>query len=133
MKKHLIRFSMIAALAASGVYAQDLRVDIPFDFMAGTGTFPAGEYLVRMPTTAPVMTIETGDHKPCFLGFVTRLRAAHIQEKGKLSFHRYGTRYILAEVWVQGRNEGMKLQRTKLERELIAEAAGAKYVTVAAR
>lgn len=133
MKKHLIRFSMIAALAASGMYAQDLRVEIPFDFVAGASTFPAGEYLVRLPSTTPSMTIETGDHKPCYLEFVTPLSAAHIQEKSKLSFHRYGTRYILAEVWVQGRIDGMQLRRTKLERELIAEAARVRSVTVAAR
>ncbi len=133
MKKHLIRFSMIAALAASGMYAQDLRVEIPFDFVAGTATFPAGEYLVRVPSTTPAMTIETGDHKPCSLEFVTPLTASHIQEKSKLSFHRYGDRYILAEVWVQGRIDGMQLPRTKLERELMAEAARVRLVMVAAR
>ena len=38
--------------------------------------------------------------------------------KTMLVFHRYGNRYFLYQIWVEGNNRGRELPRTPSEKEL---------------
>jgi hypothetical protein len=135
MKKHLFRISMIAALATGASFAQlkpIVQVHVPFGFVAGNKTLPAGDYTVGQMPNAPVLAIQSSDYQTWMLGTLNYAKSPKIQERGRLVFHRYGDTYILAEMWEAGSAEGFQLPKTALERELITQAAHTS-VTIATR
>jgi hypothetical protein len=136
MKKNLIRISMIAALAAGCGFAQShtvVQADIPFNFVAGKSSLPAGEYVVRQLDSTPVFYLESREGKKWMLGPVNGAKSADIQSTGKLVFHRYGNTYILSEMWQTGSVDGFRLPKSDLERELMAGSTRPATTTVATR
>jgi len=99
-----------------------IKANVPFAFSAGNETFPAGEYTVSAVGQMGVLAIrDTGKHSMLIASQATVSSGA--SEKSKLIFHRYGDRYLLSEIWVQGESRGNRLPRTKLEKELAASAS----------
>jgi len=127
MKKHLLRISMLAALAACVSQAQSipLKADVPFQFMLRNQTLPAGAYQVHPSANLRMLTIQTAGGKavPVFANSAT---SARNQKIDKLVFHRYGDRYFLAEVWTHGASCGWEIPPTSLERELAAHKTNAR-------
>lgn len=124
MKKHLLRISMLAALAAGVSHAQNakLTADVPFPFVLGNQTLPAGTYHVDESAGSPVMIIHAAGGQRA-VAMTNNTTAAREQEFSKLVFHRYGDRYFLAQIWTRGINSGREIPRTRLERELSAQKA----------
>ncbi|MBZ5611100.1 MAG: hypothetical protein LAP38_22790 [Acidobacteriia bacterium] len=123
MKTYLIRFSMIATLAVSSVLAvsaAQLQADVPFDFVLGSKTMPAGRYLLDRGVSTGVLIIRSANKEESAVVSTTTVNSADYQT-GKLVFHRYGDQYFLAEVWTPGSDAGGKLRQSSRERELSAE------------
>jgi hypothetical protein len=122
MKKHLLRLSIIAALAAGAGFAETYTFDVPFDFVAWNKTMPGGEYHMDKALTSPsgVVTMRSADRKTTFV-VLGSSGLEHRQQTGTLVFHRYGNRYFLAEVWTRGTTNGLKLPVSHQERELQAQ------------
>lgn len=84
-----------ATLAAMSGHAQVLiKADVPFDFSAGYGVLPAGEYRIA-PTAWRLSSGIRG------LEFVIpkTIESSMDVNGAKLIFHRYGSEYFLAEMW----------------------------------
>ncbi len=122
MKKHLLRLSIIAALAASASFAETYNLNVPFDFVAWNKTMPAGTYLMDHASTAApgVVIMRSLDKKTTFV-VMGSSATSEGNRQGKLVFHRYGNRYFLAEVWTRGSDGGHRLRMTPEERELQAQ------------
>ncbi|HEX8502560.1 MAG TPA: hypothetical protein VF659_18400 [Pyrinomonadaceae bacterium] len=139
MKKQISRtllglFAML--MLAAGAQAQTsrgIRVQIPFDFVAGEKQLPAGGYTVRRVRIdsesallikgegkggAAVVLTTTGDEGP---------------DAASLTFRQHGERYFLAAVSVPGAASVREVARTGAERELIEQARSGdpKTVTIA--
>jgi hypothetical protein len=123
-KQHLFTLLVtIVLLAAGSLYAQtgEVKAVIPFDFTAGNMSLPAGEYSVtEMSDAGRILLIAGRDSK----GFVGSHAVEKIEASAntRLVFHRYGDRYFLYQIWVQGNNRGRELPETKLEKELASNA-----------
>jgi hypothetical protein len=120
----LLVVSLGALLAASG-WAQDrspIRVQVPFEFSAGSTTLPAGEYRVSEQVPGIVkIAAEQGKHSIMLLA-AARLgseREAH----ARLVFTRYGAHYFLSEVWGLVNDKSYELQKTPAEKEYAGRAA----------
>jgi hypothetical protein len=110
------------SLAATSLVAQSkplIKVNVPFNFVAGAKTLPAGEY--RVHTERPnVVLIQSNDSTSNM-----NLLIAHSAEDRKmdgvavLRFNRYGDRYFLSEIWT-GSDVGRQLPRSRAEKEQIA-------------
>lgn len=134
MKTHLLRTSLLAVVAAVSVHAQNsnFRVNIPFDFIVGSQTLPAGQYSVGVPTITGVVSINCVDHKGASVMIGTMPQSAvGAQNEEKLVFHRYTNTYFLAQVWAGG-SYGRKLPTTKAEDELAAQRPNPNDITVVA-
>jgi hypothetical protein len=133
MKTHLLRTSILAVVAAVAVHAQSLnfRVNVPFGFIVGSQTLPAGQYSVNLQADSSVVTIHCLDQKGAesVIGFP--LAAAGAQYEGNLVFHRYTNTYFLAQVWAGG-SYGRKLSTTRWERELAAKRLNPDNTTIVA-
>ncbi len=115
MKKRLIRFSTILGLfvmlGVSSVNAQvadRIEVTIPFEFVAGGRTLPAGDYVLDIQGIAPsVVSFKNRDT------YVTAVRTISVQNRAnegqaKLVFQRYGKRHFLSQVWY-GESRGLEI------------------------
>jgi len=116
----------VAMLASTRVArAQDqLMVNVPFDFVAGNKTMPAGEYAVKAigPTNMLVLVARTDSTSSAFLPTHAAV-SSQPQIESKLVFNRYGNRYFLAQVWTVGNSSGLQLIKSNREKEVALTAS----------
>jgi hypothetical protein len=127
MKKQALKtFTMLnlllilTAVSASAQFQQSKVAKIPFSFIVGGRTLPAGEYTVK-PNRRDhddVWLVQSGDGHASALFTTMSVRSIEVQEKSKLVFHKYGDRYFLSQIWSLGDSSGRELLMHRLEREL---------------
>jgi hypothetical protein len=133
MKRQLVRgttmlllFVALAFVTAASAKAQSRRsnADVPFDFVAGNKTLPAGHYNIADSTLAgEVVKISARQKDASVFAMTVRLSSKASNDQGKLVFHRYGNRYFLAEIWTGGDREGQKLMKSREEKSIENELA----------
>lgn len=140
MKKRAFVIASVLALsimaAAQVALAQDsMVVNIPFQFVAGKTTLPAGEYLVQSPEAGRAVILMHRAIPDASVALVTMPAAVRDpQSASKLVFNRYGNRYFLSQIWKQGYRQGKQLPKSPREKELTRLASIEKAeVTLVAR
>ena len=121
MKTHLLQTAVAALTLAAAGYAQStepLRVNVPFDFIAGNRTLPAGQYSVSHIVNAQALAIQPLTTSQGVLVITNRIESPRGNQVGRLVFHRYGDRYYLGEVWHPYTSAGSQTIMTAQEREL---------------
>lgn len=107
-----------AQLTSHGVTAM-----IPFDFIIGDKTLPAGRYLVSSATgDATGLRIQNREGKSVAFRLSNPLTEKSQRCKVRMVFHRYGEQYFLTQVW-SGDGYGRELRRSKLEPKVRQELA----------
>jgi hypothetical protein len=114
----LLLLSLMAA--AQVVEAQEsLVVNIPFEFVAGKATLPAGEYRVEKLEKGSVVVLVRGWRPGASAAVMTMAAQANEpQSDSKLVFNRYGNRYFLSEYWSAGSSRGWQLLKSAREKEI---------------
>jgi hypothetical protein len=121
MKKHLIFIVASLLLVTGSLHAQSvgLVADIPFDFVVGDKTLPAGQYAIHpMTANESVVMLSSSDLKtamliaPCDCASETTP-----QQQSKLIFKVSGGRYFLWQIWTEGSNVGRELSVQPRETE----------------
>jgi len=127
----------LTAMACTRVaQAQEmLVVNIPFDFVAGNMTLPAGEYSIKV--TGPERTLLLIDRKDAAASAFMNTNAVvktEMQTESKMIFNRYGDRYFLSQVWTAGNSRGRQLLKSAREMEMaqIAKSETQGQVTLVA-
>lgn len=124
MKKQSILmagFLVLSSMAATQVArAQEpLVVYIPFAFVAGSATLPAGEYRIqKWDGTSPVLLIQCSDPSESAMVLTNAAEAKELQSESKLVFNRYHNRYFLSQVWMAGSVRGRQLFKSPREKEM---------------
>jgi hypothetical protein len=144
MKKRSLRiflmFSVLAILSVSSIQAQSGNVqtaNIPFEFMVGNNTFPAGLYSVTRvnpQSDKTALLIKSADGSTGKVVLTMPIQAGHALETAKLVFSRYDEKYFLSEVWTPADATGLAIQKSRSERTLLARNTGektAERVTIA--
>lgn len=97
-----IAFITLAAVPGHGQVL--FKGNVPFDFCAGGGVLPAGEYSINQSGwLSQSLSLYSGVRA---LEIMTPLITESRRYSGtaKLIFHRYGSEYFLAEVWTGADN-----------------------------
>jgi hypothetical protein len=142
MKKQAIRsftiLSLLLLMSAVAVRAQSQRTkvtNIPFSFIVGDKTLPAGEYTIE-PNRRDydkVWLVQSGDGHASALFSTIPTRSFETQENSKLVFRKYGDQYFLSQIWTAGDNSGRELliprlehvlAKSKIDRETVVLAIG---------
>lgn len=126
-RKNLTMVSLVLMMTAVSVCAQSDRsqvTNIPFSFVVGQETFPAGEYIFapNRKHSHDVWLVQGRDGRTKALFITMPVRASETQEKSKLIFHKYGEQYFLSQIWTSGSDSGRELRMPRLERELAKKA-----------
>ncbi len=118
----LVAVALVTAVVSANGQARTVRANVPFDFIVGDQTLPAGEYSIRaMTASGDALSISNRDDAVVRLSNTIESRKA--PEQSKLVFHRYGERYFLAEVWSGGENTGRQLLKSKQEKNIEGQLA----------
>lgn len=126
MKKQTLRrftvLSFLLMLTAVTVSAQSerIRVAMPFSFIVGQKTLPAGEYNLEPNREGSdyFWLLQNRDGHATVLFATDPVRASETQEQARLVFHKYGGQYFLSQIWTPGGNAGRELPMPRLERQL---------------
>ena len=127
---------VLSSMAATQVARaqESMVVDIPFAFVAGNATLPAGEYRVeKLERNSAVLLIRCTDPGAAAMVLTNAAQANELQSQSKLIFNRYDNHYFLSQVWTPGDNTGRELLMPRVERELAKNAAERRTIVVAAR
>src|SRR5271157_5420083 len=110
-----ILFALTVLLLATAAQAQQTHVNanVPFDFVVGDHTYPAGEYALKSLTNNNIVRID--DIQEPATNMVMSIGCTSItpSEKTKLVFHRVGGNYFLYQVWVEGSLSGREFPMSR--------------------
>jgi hypothetical protein len=129
-------FVAVAGLAfASAGYAQtvNIRAQVPFRFVVGDQTYPAGEYAVKTLVSDCNLTYIGNRNEPKSTMTLPKAIGSGTPAKSTvLVFHRIGNSYFLHQVWTEGSYVGLEFRESPGEKELAMNQAKAETVSVAA-
>ena len=139
MKKQALKnftiLNLLLMLTAVSVAAQSERTrikNIPFDFIVGGKTLPAGDYTVEpnRRDSHKVWLVQSKDGHTSALFATMPVRASETQEETKLVFNKYGDQYFLSQIWTAGDNSGRELLMRRQERELAKNTPDRKTIVL---
>ena len=112
--------AVFGAVAAKGEeYA--VRVNVPFDFMVGTASLPAGEYAItKLRSSVSAHVIKS--HEAGTLA-LTQDAAWFKGDSSSLVFNKYGDRHFLRSICSAESETVYQLPKSKLETELIGQGS----------
>lgn len=124
----LLLFSSL--MAAQSLTRATVAGQVPFDFVAGNKTFPAGKCVVNVGD-GNVLAIHNYEARKS-----TLVSSSHADtNRGNntvLVFAKYDSQYFLAEIRIKGNNLVYKVPASRAEIELRAQSAPASQVTLLA-
>jgi len=133
MKRQLLVLLGIGLLlATASAYAQTihLKADIPFNFVVGKTTLPSGEYTIRFLNMNQVLSIGgSGQNSIMFLA--NTCNSPWPSAQTKLVFARYGDRYFLSQVWIEGNSTGRQLPKSRGEMRVAENETATPVVALA--
>ena len=115
--------SATTLVSANGQSTSVVNADIPFDFIVGNKTLPAGKYAVNSATNdGHALNISSREGNSSALVLTNDAVEMSKKRIARMVFHRYGQQYFLAQVWT-GESYGRQLMESKRERNLRRELA----------
>ncbi|MGE5054570.1 MAG: hypothetical protein ACM3WP_10430 [Acidobacteriota bacterium] len=96
---------MVMPMLATAQFGQTVSIstEVPFEFVVGDRVVPAGKCVLQAANAAGDTILIRNDDKMVRLFSATSLGdASNIPASNQLVFHKYGERYFLAAVRVQG-------------------------------
>ncbi len=137
MKRNLLLFAATLALVVTtAASAQTIKVTatVPFSFIVNRATLPAGEYLVQsLDDHGKVLAIRDLDTNATNLVLSNSCTSLKSASQTKLIFHRYGKRYFLNQIWVEGNNSGHEFRPSPREKEVAKDSSERDVVLMATR
>src|SRR5258706_7466395 len=114
-------------IAAGGIRANaqalaevTIEADVPFAFIVGEQTFPAGKYTLKRAddTTRGVLEIRNDKGRGTIFFDVETAQAKENPRQTNLVFDKIGDQYFLSEIWASDTNLGYRLPKTNTEKSL---------------
>jgi hypothetical protein len=114
----LIAVVMLGMPVISAGSAGSINAEIPFDFIVGKVTLPAGQYTVSPLDYNRGLVVRSEDRKSTAMVLTMGVQAKSAKNQTRLVFSRYGNTYFLSQVWRGYDNEGFALPKSSQEREI---------------
>lgn len=133
MRKIAVAAGLLALFSvASFAQSVRMRVNVPFQFRAGSQVLSAGQYDLTVDAASWRMAISSvAGTGRVWIPVLTRL-AGTIPNHSMLVFHRYGNVYFLREIWTAAEPRGQEIPPSKAEIEMARAGTGAQVARVPA-
>lgn len=121
----LVGFICAATFAAQAQTAHRIVIKVPFDFIVGKKSLPAGTYTIKQLTrdNDKVLLVQSADARTTQVVATNPVEKHAASELAQLDFHRYGDTYFLFRVWTPGMQTGRELPPSQSERVITREFA----------
>jgi hypothetical protein len=126
--------ALVLALAVNTFAQSKSTADVPFAFAVDQTWMSAGHYTITQVSDR-VLQVRNDDNNTT-VSIIAQHEELVNAKRPQMIFHKYGDRYILAEVWNANGGQGLELPAGKMEKEMRAasgNAGGATEVVVALR
>ena len=133
----LFTMALLLGLGSVSSYAQEvrplMRASIPFGFIVGNQSFPAGDYIISSVQRQYAILLQstTGAHVT-FAGTHATKYVVEPSEYSKLVFQHSGSAYFLSQIWSQGDTSGRELPVGRNPKELVGDSSTGDATTVIA-
>ena len=127
----LLLIAAVGAVTAPAQSSTRLEASIPFDFVVGGKTLPAGDYTVSTVLSHDPSVLAIRNPQGCAIAITQGADNKKSDGTNKLVFHRYGNKYFLSQIWNEDGRVSRSLPKSKLERELMASNGTSSVVMVA--
>ena len=120
-------FGLLCAGARAQTANNVMKFHVPFEFVVGERTMPAGDYLVSFvsPQSSPTaLLIKSGDGRASRIIQMTPVEARRARRAATLVFNRYGTQHFLSQFWTPAERAGLKVRRSRSERTVEVARSG---------
>jgi hypothetical protein len=107
---------LLSTVAANAQVEHQMRITVPFSFVAGERISPAGDYRIIIDRERNLVTLTKPGTKPTFVLTTEAFHSA--DEKSFLRFRQYDGQWFLQEVTFEG--IALKMPRGKVERSILA-------------
>ena len=99
-----------------------IQANVPFTFVVGDTTLPAGKYDIKVMDgdSANVLELRSvhGHTSVVFDTESAETRGDRIVSKGELAFDKIGDTYFLSQIWMAGSASGSQLVKSRMEKRL---------------
>ena len=129
-----------AVIFISGMFAADVsaqsgrtfEIEVPFDFVIGSRTFPAARYRIgRLDAANPdTLAIRTSTHKLLLIVQTQRFVSGSQAEFSQLSFKRSGETNILNSIRASGQTYESRLPAAKNTKNRITDTQVAQTINI---
>jgi hypothetical protein len=137
VNKNLLAIAMALPLlitATASAQTVHMRVTVPFNFIVAGSKLPAGEYDIQsFGTDEKLLAIHNLNSRAGILTFSNSCESLNASSSTKLVFHRYGNRYFLSQLWVEGHNVGHQVTPSSRETEVALDSPRSEVVLLMAR
>ncbi len=115
----IMTLAMVTAVVSANGQTVKGKASVPFEFVVGDQSLPAGAYTVTALTSSGgAMRIRGNESNDSAIRLTTQ--ASGTSTHAKLVFHRYGQRYFLAQVW-SSNEDGRELSTSRKEEAIKKE------------
>jgi hypothetical protein len=137
-------FLMLCLLVVGGGVVANAQIegqtrivsDVPFDFVVGKTTLPAGKYEIRRfgDSTPNVLEIQSanGGTAVVFITEDAQTRDNQAASQTDLVFDNVGDQYFLSQVWEAGSAYGSELAKPRMEKRLAYDGSQSEKRSVVA-
>ena len=114
MKKNIARLLTLGVVSmAPFLSAANLEVNVPFGFVAGHSTLPAGQYAISIDDSRHLICIKGSGANPSMFLFTQPTEARTVREESTVVFKRQGDEYSLSGLWVAGEKSGQEVPQPR--------------------
>lgn len=138
MKKQVLTLISVLTLllAAGSAMAQMntpiVKANIPFSFVVDKQALPAGTYEIgSYGSLGQALMIQGEQGNASKLVLANRADTGKPATQTKLVFRRYGDRYFLSQVWVEGNRIGRQLPKSAHEAEVARDFSSKDVIVLA--
>jgi hypothetical protein len=112
-----------------------VEADIPYAFIVGTTTLPAGKYTIRTldDTSLNLLEIRSSNGRAAAAFETQSNLAERTPLQTELVFNKIGDQYFLSQIWVAGSDSGAQVEKSKMERGLEAGGSNSERHSVASQ
>jgi hypothetical protein len=126
--------TLMPLLASAQLSSNGIVAKVPFQFRAGNTVIPAGQCDVQRAGTDPrTLLIRNSSGKVALFTMARTVSATKGSSGNALIFHKYGERYFLSAIRVEGSPIAYQLSEGKAEAELRAQNVAASQEIVLAQ
>jgi hypothetical protein len=111
-------------IAARAQMDSDTIIDanIPFQFVVGKATLPAGKYTIKQmddsEDTPNVIEISSADGRVRTLFDTENASLDAAPKKSEIIFDKIGNNYFLSQIFLEGENYGVQAEESRMEKKL---------------